>query len=271
MKKTLIALSIIASSAISGSALAWSEGNFNGDINFGGDIQGTSVTWKWRLTSLTGINANFLDAVKEEDGVASVVSGLIDAPVTILGGLTTGVSKSATQGLSPVITFGDGTTAIVSPVGSTPETKSIRIDAHDANKRIGFFSFDFYPMAVILGEHSTEGKKVYAGVADPASAYGNGYFKYKSSYDAVGNEGFKNGIIGGLGNDAPDFSNFTASTSGVANVASYSSQESKYSNFQGAYAAIIKANSGKLRVYEGYIPTSKIQWSAKLPVTVAYM
>lgn len=271
MKKTLIALAVITSSGISGSALAWTEGNFNGDINFGGDIQGTSVTWKWKLTSLTGINANFIDAVKENDGLASVVSGLVDVPVTILGGLTTGVSKSAAQGLSPIITFGDGTSSIVAPAGETNGTKSIRLDAYQNNKRIGFFSFDFYPMAVILGAHKTQNKNVYAGIADPRDEFGNGYLKYKSSYDAVGHEGFKEGIIRGLGGEAPDFANFTASSGGIVNAASYSSQQSEFTNFQGAYAAIIKEKSGKLRVYNDYIPTYKGTWSAKLPVTVTYM
>ncbi len=38
MKKTLIALAVAASAAVSGSAMAWSNGDFNGSVDIGGTV-----------------------------------------------------------------------------------------------------------------------------------------------------------------------------------------------------------------------------------------
>ncbi|MVW21553.1 fimbrial protein [Escherichia coli] len=55
MKKTLIALAV-AASAVSGMAHAWTNGDFNGTIDFGGSIDATNYRQKWEWEVGTGLN-----------------------------------------------------------------------------------------------------------------------------------------------------------------------------------------------------------------------
>lgn len=69
MKKTLIALAL-ATTAVSGSAMAWTEGGSGGDIEFGGTVTKlTPITWLWKLGAgkldLNGKSSELTDADKK--------------------------------------------------------------------------------------------------------------------------------------------------------------------------------------------------------------
>lgn len=269
MKKKLIALTVAAFSVISTPLMAWTEGDFNGNLEFGGPVTPEDITWKWLLSpALTDMNVDFKNMTAESDGKSFSATNLFESPVVMLMGKTTGKSVKPVAGLSPVINFGDVNT--VAKAGLTQNTKGITLDVmHDTLGKIGFLSFDFSPMGIIYGRSSAENRHVYAGLATPREDYGNGYYVYKSHYDTIGNDGFKTAITQALDGEAPDLSGFTSALGGVSHPAGFSDASSVYTNLGGAYAAILKEKSGKLRIYSDKIPTSG-NWSAKLPVTVSY-
>lgn len=58
MKKTLIALTVAASAVVSGSAMAWTNGNFNGSVDIGGSVTvGDNFAQKWMWATGTALNA----------------------------------------------------------------------------------------------------------------------------------------------------------------------------------------------------------------------
>lgn len=273
MKKTLIALAISTCVVVSSPAMAWSEGDFSGSVDFGGAINASTITWAWQLSpAMTDIKTDFKnmtpDTTTEGSVKTSSITGLFDSSVVLLAGKTTGKILSPTPGLSPIINFGGANT--VSNSGLTENTKGIAIDVmHDTLGKIGTFMFDFSPMGLVYGRSSVDKKNVYAGLAAPGNNYGNGYYSYKAHYDAIGNDGFKNAIMTALGSDAPDLTGFVSASGGASNVSVFSTTTSPFTNFAGAYAAIIKAKSGRLRIYSDKIPNGG-RWNANLPVTVTY-
>ncbi|HFI4472209.1 TPA: fimbrial protein, partial [Escherichia coli] len=58
MKKTLIALAVAASAVVSGSAMAWTNGNFNGSVDIGGSVTvGDNFAQKWAWQTGTSLGA----------------------------------------------------------------------------------------------------------------------------------------------------------------------------------------------------------------------
>lgn len=266
MKKTLIALAVAASAVVSGSAIAWTEGDFNHNIEFGGNIQQETVTWKWNVPN-ESVFKN-LDVNKKNgsvDGLATNFSGLFTDNVSLLVGKTTGTSSLPVTGLSPTINFDADE---VSHVGTDPLTKGMRLVVNNENgKKIGYFSFDFYAFGLVVGDDTRDSKRHYAGIADPREEFGNGYYKYTTQYGTIASDGFKAGIEHALGAEAPDMTSASAASQ-IANVAVFSDASSVYRNMSGAYAAVIKAGSGNLRIYNDHL--SAKTWNATLPVVVSY-
>lgn len=260
MKKTLIALAL-AATTVSGSAMAWTEGDFNGSIDIGGAIKPLVVTWKWQASpAISDEDINVKDAVMNKDRYD--FSGILKQDKTLLKGVTTALSPVAKAGMSPVINF-----TVKAESGTTGNNKHFVLPVMDENaKEIGSFSFSIRLYALALGD-TLQGRN-YLGIADPGQSYGNGYFKYKADYDAIGHEGFKNGIVAALGADAPDFAGATASTGGIWGVSTFSvvNTTDPITNWAGAYAAVAQAGTGKLNLNS----VNSNTWKASLPVTVSY-
>lgn len=267
MKRTLVALIVAASTIVSGSTMAWTDGNFSETVDIGGTVKVDAVTWKWKSSqALTGIDLDVNKLVSDgTDNNADYIYGLFEKPVLLLAGKTTGKIEKPAPGFAPHIVFGGK----VANYGTVENTKAITLDVMSNSKRIGFLSFDFQPMAVIYGYNNNSHKNVYAGLADPQEQFGNGYYKHYFQYNVMGNDGFKEGLIRALGSDAPDFTGYVADDK-MGNVGLFKSDSSPFTQMEGAYAASIMAKSGKFRIYKGYIPASSGQWSANLPITVTY-
>lgn len=111
MKKTLIALAVAASAAVSGSAMAasWVEGGSGGDVNFGGSITvPNNVTWMWLLgdgkTDFANKNSEMTDSGKK-----LVITAANDIPI-LVGKLKNGIQGSdfTQTGTIPQIAFLSG-------------------------------------------------------------------------------------------------------------------------------------------------------------------
>lgn len=118
MKKTLIALAVAASAVVSGSAMAWTNGNFNGSVDIGGSVTvGDNFAQKWAWQTGTSLGAFDGNAKEMTDaGKKLVITAAQDAAI-LLGKtneafMATDVASSAI----PLIAFSDYQKGKVTPV-----------------------------------------------------------------------------------------------------------------------------------------------------------
>ena len=133
MKKTLIALAVAASAAVSGSAMAasWVEGGSGGDVNFGGSITVPgNVTWMWLLGDGKTDFAN-QSSEMTDSGKKLVITAANDIPI-LAGKLKTGVKGSdlVPTGTMPQIDFLSGGSKIT-PVFSNSGGLSLTVKLLD--------------------------------------------------------------------------------------------------------------------------------------------
>ena len=102
MKKTLMALCVVMAS---GSAMAWTTGDFNGTVDFGGSITPEQYGQQWEWESGTGLN-NFVNTVKDLTDDAKKLAITADKDYPILKGRTT-AAFSTGEGNIPSIAFSD--------------------------------------------------------------------------------------------------------------------------------------------------------------------
>ncbi|MWN89069.1 hypothetical protein GQN24_29560, partial [Escherichia coli] len=98
MKKTLIALAVAASAAVSGSAMAWTANGTGGSVDLGGTLTPVNVITPWEVK--VGAAVNGLDAsIRKGDTGADIP---VKKAISVLGIRTI---KSAVftgqQGISP--------------------------------------------------------------------------------------------------------------------------------------------------------------------------
>ncbi|HBA7530800.1 TPA: fimbrial protein [Escherichia coli] len=118
MKKTLIALAVAASAVVSGSAMAWTNGNFNGSVDIGGSVtvgDNFAQKWAWQTgTSLGAFDGNSKEMT--DSGKKLVITAAQNAAI-LLGKtneafMATDVASSAI----PQIAFSDYQKGKVTPV-----------------------------------------------------------------------------------------------------------------------------------------------------------
>ncbi|HCL5535510.1 TPA: hypothetical protein N2N29_001539 [Citrobacter werkmanii] len=181
MKKTLIALAL-ASTAVSGSAMAWTEGSTGGDIEFGGTVTKlTPITWLWKLGAgkldLNGKSSELTDADKKLTITAT-------SDISILVGKT----KAAYTGMDftgnntmPNIEFlsaGSKVTPVFAPNGAV--TLAVKMfDAQAAGTELGTLTLNAKVGALQAGKR------------------GNSYTS-NPLYSSTSNDGF----FGGIGNNS---------------------------------------------------------------------
>ncbi|MCS1307687.1 fimbrial protein [Escherichia coli] len=262
MKKTLIALAVAASAAVSGSAMAWQTGDFNNSVNIGGSITQTQPAWQWQVgnASADSINLKFEDAT--QSGSNNVWSNIGDEAYTILLGRTVSEYTGVSTGMAPVITYGGDGFSISNPVDAAPIVKLTATGKSDPSK-VGTFQFNMNLFALQTMDRGS-GQYVYRPIVDTSKAYGNGYFQNGGYIKTLTADQVKDAITSALGGDmiAIDPS---ATTFGNASPAAFN--VSNIEHIQGAYASEYVAHSGTLTFPKDATPTD---WKATLKVTVSY-
>ncbi|EBT5400999.1 fimbrial protein [Salmonella enterica] len=126
MKKTLIALAV-ATSAISGMAHAWTEGDFSGSVDIGGNITADDYRQKWSWSVGNGI-VGFKNVLTDLTEVRTKLTITVNGNKPILLGKTTEAfatpSAAGGYGGIPLIKFTDyegASVKIKSPDGVTNE------------------------------------------------------------------------------------------------------------------------------------------------------
>ncbi|EFJ8421406.1 fimbrial protein [Escherichia coli] len=108
MKKTLLALAM-AASAVSGMAHAWTNGEFNGSVNIGGNINADDYRQKWSWAVGGGLDG-FTNALSNmTDGKTKLVITVNDNKPILLGKTNEAFATPLADGMGaiPQITFTD--------------------------------------------------------------------------------------------------------------------------------------------------------------------
>lgn len=264
MKKTLIALAVAASAAVSGSAMAWEANGTGGSVNIGGSLTPAENVTPWEIKVGDGVNN--LNAVVKKGQSSAVVA--VNKSILALGIRT--VSNNGFEGqtgIAPQIDFKNA----IDLNGFEGGVTTLTLDVKDStsNDKIGTLTAPFNTGAV-------------------GSITGAFNFADRYSYmSANGASGAVRGFSGGLATDwdkvnkAPqtvlnalsteimakfDAQNMSFSDAGFAS--SFASDGARYS---AAYGAGILANDTiKIALDNPVAGDAEIAWKASLPVTVSY-
>ncbi|WP_396016558.1 hypothetical protein [Escherichia coli] len=265
MKKTLIALAVAASAAVSGSAMAagWEQNGTGGSVDLGGTLTPVEKEAVWEVKVGDGVN-NLNASVEKGQSRVDIVAG---ESILALGIRT--ANNQAFDGqpsISPQINFNDAIDLNAFEGGVTTLTLEVK-DETGINK-IGMLTAPFNTGAV-------------GSVTGP-----NGLNIY-SYMSAKNPNGVARGFAGGLSadwnkvNKAPQtvlnalsteiMANFDAqgmSFSGNGLASDFATSGAKYSAAYGA--GILAGDTITIALDQPVTGNAEIAWKATLPVTVSY-
>lgn len=263
MKKTLIALAVAASAAVSGSAMAWTANGTGGSVDLGGTLTPPDKVAPWEVKvgdAVTGLDAQ----IRKDQKMVNIA---VNKAIPVLGIRT--ASNKAFQGqigISPQIDFKNA----IDLNGFEGGITTLTLDVKDgtSNNKIGTLTAPFNTGAVgsITGVFVSEQYTFMSAesISGIASGFGGGLAADKNKVNktpqnvlnALSTEIMANFDTQGLPFTDGGFS------SGFANDAA------KYS---AAYGAGILANDTiKITLDQAASGDESIQWKASLPVTVSY-
>ncbi|EOS2596539.1 hypothetical protein H8U88_RS19990 [Escherichia coli] len=263
MKKTLIALVVAASAAVSGSAMAWTAHGMGGSVNLGGTLTPVEKSTPWEVKVGDSI-ANLDQQIQKGQRQASIS---VDKPILILGIRTLSHNAFRGQdGISPQIDFHENAQVedVIDGCGM------IRVNVHDKVKheKIGEM---LVPM-LVGGEFSAVGGGTHEGRAQliapqPGSAF---YGGLPAAAASLMDPATVMTRISSLDNDI--VANFDtqgqSNSTGRAEGLDFKGEGVRYSAYYGA--GIEKGQRIQLSL-EQPVESEDLTWEATLPITVSYM
>ncbi|EOM8719176.1 fimbrial protein [Escherichia coli] len=257
MKKTLIALAVAASAAVSGSAMAWEQNGTGGSVGLSGTVDVLQPTTPWEVQ--VGGNVNDLNTQISSGATDVVIS--VQRVIPILGIRT--VSKNpfhGQTGISPQINFGNAINTDSFSNGSTPLTLEVK-DNSDA--QIGTLTASFTAGAEASVSNGAVSSKFNIFAAKAGQAFYGGVAK---SGDKITQKGWH--IANRFG---PEYVENYNDQNGTF-VDSGSTQYFNESGF--TYSAVYGAgilDNTQIVIKLNKPATSAITWKASLPIEVTYL
>ncbi|HBA7811016.1 TPA: hypothetical protein J1535_004718 [Escherichia coli] len=254
MKKTLIALAVAASAAVSGSAMAWTANGTGGSVDLGGTLTPADVVTPWEVK--VGAAVNGLDAsIRKGDTKVDIP---VKNTISVLG-IRTIETKAfvGAPGLSPQISYGDAVNIDAFKASVAPLTLEVK-DANDA--KIGSLTTDMFAQARSSLKGGWNGK-FWNYASQSGHAFFGGVPKSKgevSSDDRVAElmpEAEQHYVNQGVSDRGVDYTAVAAS-------------DVTYSAYY--FSVIEKGKSIKITLDQP-AGADAIKWKASLPVTVTYM
>lgn len=259
----------------SGSAMAWTTGDFNGTVDFGGSITPEQYGQQWEWESGTGLN-NFVNTVKDmtEDAKKLVITADKDYP--ILKGRTT-AAFSVGGGNIPNITFSDYEGKQVSLNQDTKDSEGagyfeLPIKSEDGQK-IGTLHVNATAAGMAAGNYNNTVGRTSVSAGSTSDMFYGGLFKrvmatsesassFISKYSANSNN-----LMAQVTKSAPEIN---ASWS-FYDWSNKISAQSTALNFPiaASYAMAIKQGQTLDATFDSSI-TSATKWSAPLNIAVTY-
>ncbi len=261
MKKTLIALAVAASAAVSGSAMAWTANGTGDSVELGGTLTPIDVVTPWEVkvgNAVSGLDAN----IRKGDTKVSVP---VTKAISILGIRTASNDAFMGQtGISPVINFNNA----VSDLNNLANADSavLTLDVTDGTDKIGKMVAPF----VAAAQFSVTGPKanmLYESMYAPysASAFKGGLATEKTVTQAA----FAERVAALDSEFAAKFSRQDLTkTSADAGYNGFSDAEHAYSAWYGS--GIESGQSITITLDQAVSGDTPIQWKASLPITISY-
>ena len=254
MKKTLIALAVAASAAVSGSAMAWTANGSGGSVDLSGTLTPVEQVTPWEVKVGAAVNGLDADIRKGDTKVDIPVKNTIP----VLGIRTVKAEAFAGgPGLSPQISYGNALNVDAFEASVAPLTLEVK-DANDA--KIGSLTTDMFAQARTSMMGAWKGK-----FWNYASQAGQGFFGgLPKSADKVSSVDRVDEL---MPEDGQNYVNQSA-----PNV------DTDYSTFSGAaithsayYFSVVESGKSIKITLDQPADADEIAWKASLPVMVTYM
>lgn len=261
MKKTLIALAVAASAAVSGSAMAWTANGTGGSVALGGTLTPVGKVTPWEVkvgTAVTNLDAQ----VQKGQKIATIN---VKQAIPVLGIRTqTNQTFPGQNGISPQIDFGNAID--VATIKNSEAKLTIDVNNGNGGGKIGTLSTSLLVGAEYSFTGPSNGKYVMV-----ASKSGDGFF-------------------GGLPKDKScSLPNPFSRLAAISNefIAKYNAQGASWAETNNGYGAwnftgssyqysafygsgIEQGKTIKITLEQAAPGDAPIQWKAYLPVTVSY-
>ncbi|MFZ5316483.1 hypothetical protein ACOY7N_20955 [Enterobacter asburiae] len=261
MKKTLIALTVAASAAVSGSAMAWTQGGVSGGVDIGGSLTPEAKVIPWE--------AQIGKPVQDLDGQIRQGSITADIPVnntiSILGIRTvTNSGFTGGEGMTPQISYGDTVDFNASENGVAPVTLDVK-SADDISKTIGTLNTSLNVVARLSRIHpdGTGAEQFNVSAHESGLVFFGGVGHYYPNISGEAKAGEANNLFPSVEDKFIDF--------GGKDVGNWRTTITSQYNYSGYYASAIKAGDSVKLTLNNPAATDEIKWTAKLPITVSYM
>ncbi|EQB8651043.1 cshE pilin [Escherichia coli] len=265
MKKTLIALAVAASAAVSGSAMAWDHAGTGGTFNMSGTLSRVEKTIPWAVEIGTSVTA--LDISVKPD--QKIVPVLLTKDVPILGIRSNVTGFVGEKGIAPRIDYNKAVDVDYMKKGLLPG--QINVTSSDG-KKIGTLSF-----AMQVASQVSE----VTGNGDLSLVQDN-YMLFAGSEG----KGFFGGVAkekDGVWSDAAAYSWATHLFSGIADSwspkISYKAGnvgETSFGDENCIYRSYYASGLSKdipmeLTLDQTMTSATPVQWKASLPIIISYM
>ena len=260
MKKTLIALAVAASAAVSGSAMAWTANGTGGSVDLGGTLTPPEKVTPWEAATGTAVNDLNATINKGQTEVDFTTPKTI--PVLGIRTVKNTLFKGGI-GLTPQINYHGAINT--SNFSSNKTDLTLEVLGTNDNK-IGTLTTKLAASGVVsrLAENGyKDAMIVYSN--DSWGGFNGGVSATKNGVDVVSaGLDFINGLFPG----AADNFNIQGQSFGAEAVMTHFGAEGW--QYSGAYASGISAQEHIKITLENPAGTDAIVWKASLPVTVSY-
>ncbi|WP_105493873.1 hypothetical protein [Escherichia coli] len=256
MKKTLIALAVAASAAVSGSAMAWTANGTGGSVDLGGTLTPVEKVTPWEVkvgAAVNGLNGSIQKG-------ATTVEIPVGKHIPILAIRNSEVFNGQ-PGIIPVINYGGA----IDTANFTDNTTALTLNVNGDAGKIGVLTAPLYASAI---EKAAWGGKVEAKYLAASRATGAAFTGgVPASVDGVTISGAYE-VMAQLFPDIWENENPAAATSWDKwDNEIFGDPTVKYS---ASYASGIRDFAKITIKLDAPAANDSINWTAQLPVTVSY-
>lgn len=266
MKKTLIALAVAASAAVSGSAMAWVSNGTGGNVDLGGTLTPVEKVTPWEVK--TGAAVTGLDAEIMKNQKVVKIALTKAAPVLGIRNKDSNGFRGKSGGeLVPQISYGTA----VDINGFSSGVTTLTLDAFNKDgDKLGTMVAPFSAAAIINWSSESSGRT--GSLRAMASQHGGAFFggvgktesSVPSSVDA------SHALISSL--DSDYVAKFQFGNEKETRIQDNEDFHNETNIFRSAYGAgIEQGKTIELTLDNPAAGDAQIQWKASLPVTVSYM
>ncbi len=263
MKKTLIALVVAASAAISGSAMAWTPNGSGGSVELGGMLIPDVKVTPWEVKvgdAVKGLDAKINKGQKTVD-IA------VNKTIPILGIRTQTMKAFEGQdGVTPQIDYHGAIN--VSAFSDNATTLTLDVLDAETSKKIGKLETIF--SAGAIGSYNTKRPNDNALYAVHATRVGDGFFGGVSKDPKGVNSNAVKALLPELIPDVAD--NFDSQKLPMEKVAHTIKFRTVGNTYSAYYASGVRTGQNlEVTLDSPALGDTPIKWKASLPITVSYM